>query len=55
MDEYKARFKCRLCKKEYRNSVTNDPLSPRMNEVHYCNDGSIGVADFIGWELQKYG
>ncbi len=26
------------------------PMAPKMNTVHYCTDGGLGVADFIGFE-----
>lgn len=65
--EYKAKYLCRLCKKEYRTGITagravasketililhnlGKPDSPTLLTVHYCDNGGIGVADFIGWE-----
>ncbi len=26
----------------------SDPLEIRLHDIHYCDDGSLGVADFIG-------
>lgn len=65
--EYKAKYLCRLCKKEYRTGLTTGravaaketmlmlhnlarPDMPELLAVHYCDNGGIGVADFIGWE-----
>ena len=28
-------------------------MAPRMIEAHYCNDGGVGVADFIGFALSE--
>lgn len=26
------------------------PVAPRLTEPHPCHDGSLGVADFLGWK-----
>lgn len=31
----------------------NEPQSPTMYRPHYCENGSMGVADFIGWEKEE--
>ena len=25
---------------------------PNMIEIHYCKNGSVGIADFIGWKKE---
>lgn len=32
--------------------VTSEPLVNSLSE-HFCKDGSIGMADFLGWKLKK--
>ena len=29
------------------------PMAPRKTETHHCDDGSLGVADFLGWEMEE--
>lgn len=29
------------------------PMAPRKIEPHCCPDGSLGVADFLGWKAEK--
>ena len=24
--------------------------SPRLNSIHYCENGDLGLSDFLGWE-----
>ena len=40
---------------ERANGATNiyRPLSPTLYVRHYCKNGNIGVADFIGYEKQE--
>lgn len=62
---YQAVYKCRLCgkmfltDKEYKKGSAvrkmiridiNTPYSNRGNEIHYCTDGNIGFADFMGFK-----
>lgn len=68
--KYIACYVCRLCKKEYgtmkatvgvaRNSMFY-PLrdeyignGPKLRMKHDCDDGGIGVADFIGWRKEEH-
>lgn len=30
------------------------PMAPRKIEPHCCADGSLGVADFLGWKAAKH-
>lgn len=30
----------------------NEPQDPTMQNIHYCNNGGIGIADFQGWEVK---
>lgn len=30
-----------------------EPCAPGMTEVHTCEDGSFGIADFLGWKWQE--
>jgi len=30
-----------------------EPLSPSLLGIHHCNNGSIGIADFEGWEREQ--
>lgn len=29
------------------------PQAPRMNEIHYCENGDIGIADFQGFKQME--
>ena len=71
MIEYRAIYKCRLCGKEFLDSLINGKevdecskafwkgkyiyrsVSGRNNipkeKFHFCKDGSIGFADFLGF------
>lgn len=40
-------FRCRLCGKTL---LENQPL---MHETHCCEDGSFGVADFLGMKYRE--
>lgn len=70
--EYRAIFKCRLCGKKFRGTITGNrdlafsiavevavngtsvmAQAPCMNEPHCCLDGSIGIADFQGWQMRE--
>lgn len=69
--EFRAKFKCRLCKKEFNTVITGNhdlafsiaaqltvngtsvmAQAPCMTQPHCCLDGSIGIADFLGWEYK---
>lgn len=72
MDTMKSKYRCRLCKQEYRDGVAGgrkiaekemyllvtgnkptEPLAPSMTTLHYCKNGGLGLADFIGWEVDN--
>lgn len=72
MDTMKAKYRCRLCRKEYHSGIVggrniakkemyllvtgNKPdsvLAPGMTTLHFCDNGSFGLADFIGWEVDN--
>jgi hypothetical protein len=29
------------------------PQAPTLNDVHYCENGNIGCADFLGWQREE--
>ena len=72
MDTMNAKYRCRLCKKEYRSGIVDSSKiakremyllvtgyksdcvqAPGMTTLHNCDNGSFGLADFIGWELDN--
>lgn len=64
--EYVATFQCRLCKQAFETARTGADIAyiamtelvagfptqktVQMTDVHSCNDGSFGMADFIGFK-----
>lgn len=68
-DTYKAVYKCRCCGKVFdspmrtgKNTAVNSIMSMcvgsvfqnvRINDLHLCENGNIGLADFIGWQKEE--
>lgn len=64
--EYVATFQCRLCKKAFETARTGADIANiamlelvagcptqktvKMTNVHSCSDGSLGMADFVGFK-----
>ena len=58
--EYRFCYRCRLCDTTFHNAgiignnvqvaiiIANNENEVQDNHVHFCTNGSIGVADFIG-------
>ncbi|WP_373216557.1 hypothetical protein [Ruminococcus sp. 5_1_39BFAA] len=65
MAEYQAIYKCRLCGEEYSGGRTGAAIAisettkiavdgvgihgTRLHGTHNCDDGSCGLADFLGF------
>lgn len=66
MTEYKAMYKCRFCGVLFVGAITGKEIAERetlmiscgtggtygtpRKMVHHCNDGSIGLSEFIGFK-----
>lgn len=69
MYDYTSMYKCRLCGKVYSISVTNNKVIRKFSDwnrgikmrkeysnkvfYHKCDDGSIGISDFVGFKYDK--
>lgn len=64
-DLYNQIYRCRKCGKEFCPVTTHErsaagkdisermTLVPKLYAQHNCDNGDIGVADFIGYEKQE--
>lgn len=66
MAEYRATYKCRLCGETFTGAITGKKIAKTETlmiscdasgkygtqriTIHHCNDGSIGLADFLGFQ-----
>lgn len=59
---YSSMCKCRLCGETYTAGQTKSTVPEAVTlafgaykgpSLHYCKDGSIGIADFLGFKRQK--
>lgn len=71
MAEYQAIYKCRLCGEEYGGGCTGAAIAisettkiavdgvgiyrVRLRSTHNCDDGSFGLADFMGFRKVERG
>ena len=61
---YDATFKCRYCEREFdseyryygsEDAETHIPGLMKFHPIHYCEEGDIGIGDFIGFERVDIG
>lgn len=66
MAEYRATYKCRLCGGTFTDAITGKYIAKtetlmiacgssgeygtQRKMIHNCNDGNIGLADFLGFQ-----
>lgn len=66
MAEYRATYKCRLCVETFTGAITEKEIAKteafmiacgysgeygtQRKMIHNCNDGNIGLADFLGFQ-----
>lgn len=59
MKTYKAMYKCRLCGEVFHPyGELEIEMKPKefygfTNKTHYCEDGSAGMADFLGFKMEE--
>ncbi len=66
-DDFVAIYKCRLCEEKIRYghagnyiavsdvvfmSAGDDSCKAKPKIMHFCNDGSVGLADFLGYKKE---
>ncbi|GLB24203.1 hypothetical protein LXJ15735_04440 [Lacrimispora xylanolytica] len=53
--------RCRICKKEFKQVINNDIINVGINlekeknnnEIHFCDNGDIGIIELIGYRNKK--
>lgn len=60
IEMYKKIYKCRMCGKELEMEVVNkieadsSLLQPNERVRHLCENGNMGIAEFIGYKKDYY-
>lgn len=58
---YQKISKCRMCKKVFREDINdtivsigvNLELKKNENDIHFCENGDIGIIELIGYRKKK--